>query len=79
MHLLNSLFEINLCNCESDIFFFDSEKVFASFPTVYLNTHSEEFVAFLIDSRITAETSCGNGAFFSTLNNNDIEMYPQYE
>ena len=30
----------------------------------YLNKLSEEFVAFLIDSSITTETSCGNGAFF---------------
>jgi hypothetical protein len=61
---LNNLFEINSCNCESDIFFFACAKVLASSPTVCLNKYSEEFEAFLIASSITIATSFGDGALF---------------
>jgi hypothetical protein len=50
---LNNLFEINSCNCESDIFFFACAKVLASPPTRYLNIHSDEFEVLLIASSIT--------------------------
>jgi hypothetical protein len=56
---LSNLFEINSCNCESDILFFACAKVLASPPTVYLNNDSEEFEAFFIASSITIATSFG--------------------
>lgn len=62
-YLSSNLFEINSCNCESDIFFFACAKVLASSPTVYLNKDSEEFEAILIASSIIAATSFGDGAF----------------
>jgi hypothetical protein len=60
---LSNLFEINSCNCESDIFFFACTKVLASPPTIYLNKYSEDFEAFLIASSITVATSFGRRAF----------------
>ena len=51
---LSNLFEINSCNCESDIPFFACAKVLASPPTVYLNNVSEEFEAFFIASTLVS-------------------------